>query len=106
MGKLQTLKPSVPLLHVGIQGLTTQTTRIGGRPGARIRAQHLAANPLCVECERLGLAVVADEVDHVVPLWDGGTESHNPMVNRQALCVPHHKAKSKREAEARARVGG
>lgn len=43
------------------------------------------------------------ELDHVVPLIDGG--SHDPS-NLQTLCVPCHRRKSAEEARARAWLRG
>ena len=48
-----------------------------------------------------GLLPAADiEVDHVVPLADGGGDTHN---NVQTLCRPCHKTKSDAEPRARYR---
>lgn len=56
---------------------------------------------LCQPCRLLGASVPAREVDHVRPLWDGGTDAE---ANMQAICVPCHRNKS--AAEARRRSGG
>jgi 5-methylcytosine-specific restriction protein A len=39
--------------------------------------------------------VLATEVDHVIPLAEGGTDTD---ANKQSLCHPHHAEKTKREA--------
>lgn len=44
---------------------------------------------------------VRAEYDHRVPLWAGGP---NTLENLQTLCVPCHRAKTKREAGERARL--
>jgi 5-methylcytosine-specific restriction protein A len=54
----------------------------------------LAEEPFCRLCLAEGLRVRADEVDHIVPLSQGGG---NERSNLQALCRPHHRAKSKAE---------
>ena len=59
-----------------------------------IRLAHLKRHPICVECERLGLAVPATDVDHVVALRRGGT---NAATNLQSLCHVHHSRKTARE---------
>ena len=46
-------------------------------------------------------ARLADELDHIVPLWQGGQDAPH---NRQGLCHDHHSAKS--AAEAKERNGG
>jgi len=58
----------------------------------RSRAAYLAEHPCCVVC---GDGTPATEVDHVIPLERGGTDD---WYNRQALCKPHHSAKTMRES--------
>ena len=65
--------------------------RIRGRAGQRIRAQVLAEEPFCRHCLPKGQRVRSEEVDHVVPLSQGG-ENHRS--NLQALCKPCHEAKT------------
>jgi 5-methylcytosine-specific restriction protein A len=60
----------------------------------KIRLDHLRRHPVCVECERLGLAVPGTDVDHVVPLARGGTHTG---ANLQSLCHIHHSRKTARE---------
>lgn len=56
---------------------------------------HLARHPLCVECQAKGMVVAAAEVDHIVPLADGGT---NDDENLQSLCKSCHSRKTARES--------
>ena len=58
------------------------------RKWRRIRAQYLRLHPRCVVCGE-----PATEVDHIVPLADGGTNKHG---NLQALCKSHHSQKTNR----------
>lgn len=84
--------------------ITYQDRRIRGRAGQALRAQVLAEEPYCRACLAEGKRVQATEVDHIVPLAAGGREER---ANRQALCRPHHEAKSKLErAEAQHGGGG
>lgn len=46
-------------------------------------------------CEALGCSQPASEVDHIIPLAQGG--AHCDEDNSQALCKPHHSAKTARE---------
>jgi 5-methylcytosine-specific restriction endonuclease McrA len=46
-------------------------------------------HPECAEC-----GAPATDVDHVIPLADGGS---NDIGNLQALCHSHHSAKTARE---------
>lgn len=47
--------------------------------------------PLCVMCKAEGIYRPTDEIDHVVPLSRGGSDTED---NLQGLCEPHHTAKS------------
>lgn len=69
--------------------------RIRGRRGQRIRAAFLQANPTCAHCEREGKITLAQEVDHIKPLAQGGTDTDD---NKQSLCIAHHRAKTSAEA--------
>lgn len=66
-----------------------------GAQWQKARLLYLAEHPLCVECARAGAVRPATVVDHVEPhrgdpvkFWDVG--------NWQALCKPHHDAKTAR----------
>lgn len=75
----------------------------GGRPWRRRRAFVLKRDGYvcrCEECTRLGRLLPADEVDHIVPLSQGGTDDDD---NLQAINRECHKAKTAREAAAGAR---
>ena len=61
----------------------------------KLRAAHLAANPLCAFCDRDGIATPALICDHVEPhrgdaerFWSG------PF---QSLCKPHHDGEKQRQ---------
>lgn len=49
----------------------------------RIRAQLLKEEPLCQECKRRGLSIIATIADHIIPLSRGGKTERS---NYQALC--------------------
>ena len=68
------------------------------RTWRRFRAWYLAQNPLCVECSPLGAAT---EVDHIVPIEDGGAMYDE--ANLQGLCKPHHSRKTARDKANRQR---
>lgn len=63
------------------------------------RARWLSCHPLCAECEREFRVTAASEVDHIVPLADGGADDES---NYQSLCEACHKAKTAAENKARA----
>ena len=58
--------------------------------------------PLCPVCEAQGYTVAGTEVDHIVPLSQGG--SLMDRANLQHLCVPCHEAKT-RQQRPRHRAG-
>jgi 5-methylcytosine-specific restriction protein A len=60
----------------------------------KIRARVLRERPLCVECMRVGVVTAANEVDHIIPLRDGGTHDDE---NLQPLCKSCHSKKTRRE---------
>lgn len=68
----------------------------------RLRLVKLAMNPLCEECLLHGQTVAAREVDHIMPLADGGT---NEVVNLRSLCKPCHSRKTAAQSNGRGRGG-
>lgn len=67
----------------------------------RLRLHKLALNPLCEECLTHDRVTVANEVDHILPLAQGGT---NELTNLRSLCKPCHSRKTARQS--RRGVGG
>ena len=65
-------------------------TRIIGRDGG-----------LCVVCRARGHIQPAHEVDHIIPLVDGGTDDAD---NLQAICHECHAIKTARESGHKPRV--
>jgi 5-methylcytosine-specific restriction protein A len=59
--------------------------RIRGRRAVERRRRWLFNHPLCVECKRHGRITIAEEVDHIVPLSEGGVDDES---NLQSLCAP------------------
>lgn len=69
-------------------------TRLRGRPGERQRKRRRQMHPLCAECAKLGIVRATDEIDHIIPLALGGTDTDD---NVQGLCSPHHAEKTATE---------
>jgi 5-methylcytosine-specific restriction protein A len=102
--KLQILKPKVATIPGRLQmAATLSTQRMRGRAAVDRRAQYLRLHPLCVHCTKAGRVTAATVPDHVVPLWAGGADDLE--ANGQALCDPHHDAKTSCEARMRAAGG-
>jgi 5-methylcytosine-specific restriction protein A len=68
----------------------------GVRDRNRIRERDCG---LCQQCLRGGSVSVGAAVDHIVPLWRGGSDDDS---NKELLCQPCHDAKSAVEASQRA----
>lgn len=70
------------------------TNRIRGSRLQKIRKRHFMLNPLCVDCEREGKVKVWEELDHIVALANGGTDTDD---NRVGLCREHHRIKTAKD---------
>jgi 5-methylcytosine-specific restriction protein A len=104
MARLQSLKPRVQSLNSSrIKPLvdvpdTVQRKRgyTGVKDRERIRERDLH---LCKACERKGIVRPGKDVDHIIPLWAGGSDEPD---NKELLCDECHDAKTEREAKERA----
>lgn len=67
------------------------TPRLRGRAAVAQRQRRLTLEPVCRHCSALGKTTIAEEVDHIVPLAFGGTDTDD---NVQSLCIPCHAVKS------------
>ncbi len=96
---LTTLKPRLSAASLGrVAVLTTKagtTERERGRSWQRKRESVLLGSDcMCALCK----TAAATEVDHIVPLEQGGS---NDELNLQALCRKCHLEKSREEARVR-----
>ena len=60
-----------------------------------MRKMYVAENPVCVICEERGFVSPVEEVDHIVPIRQGGAEYD--WNNLQSLCKSCHARKSAKE---------
>ncbi|RYG79405.1 MAG: HNH endonuclease [Alphaproteobacteria bacterium] len=67
------------------------TERLRGRRAVAQRKRRLQVEPLCRDCKAQGFVKVADVIDHIVPLAQGGTDDD---ANTRPLCHEHHKART------------
>lgn len=65
--------------------------RIRGRRLQAIRHAHLSDSPLCIACLKTGRPTPATQVDHIIALVNGGTDTAD---NRQSLCDACHRDKT------------
>lgn len=96
--RLSTLRPRVSTLDTRrVTATPARAERIVGDTWMRIRDRILTRDEgrcRCAECVRLGRLLPAQEVDHVVPLEEGGS---NDDANLAAINVDCHKRKSAAE---------
>ncbi len=97
--RLQTLKPRIQFAKSTVRSVSNEDQRITGSRWIKIKKIYERHHPrLCVECDRQGKVGNGDELDHIIPLWAGGTNDEH---NLQWLCVTHHKEKTAKEASIR-----
>lgn len=100
--KLTTLKTRLQSASARLPVLTQRPNVVERKRGyagvldrRRIRERDCG---LCQQCLREGRTTVGHPVDHIVPLWAGGSDDDS---NKETLCAPCHDAKSAREAKQR-----
>jgi len=83
---------------------TAIVERKRGSAGVRDREQIRERDGgLCQECKRQGRTSIGTVVDHIRPLWAGGSDDDD---NKELLCQsPCHDAKTAKEARQRASGG-
>ena len=63
------------------------TNKRYGRAWKKLRARFILLHPLCEQCKSEGRLTAAEEVHHILPLANGGT---NDEGNLMALCKSCH----------------
>ena len=85
MSKLKTLGSRIaPVKQERVAVLTTATNRMTGRRLQKRRLDMWQANPTCTKCGRVVDHPRGYELDHLVPLWQGGEDVEG---NCQILCI-------------------
>lgn len=97
---MKTLKPTIRVLDARVAKQGAAEQRITGNTRVAVIKRLARERPrLCAECYRSGMVRLGQELDHIVPLWSGGS---NDECNLQWLCKPCHADKTAREAAERA----
>lgn len=86
MAKLRTLKPKLATLPTTRKAMTTREVRTAGRALQSRRLRIWSRNPHCAMCGRLVAYPQGFELDHKVPLFQGGQDTDD---NCQVLCVDY-----------------
>lgn len=60
-------------------------------------------NPWCVDCQKAGIDTLAEHVDHIIPITQGGEQLAES--NLQSLCIPCHSRKTRVEMNAKVSDG-
>jgi 5-methylcytosine-specific restriction endonuclease McrA len=98
--RLQTLKPRIATLGAKVRTQTTASTRITGSTlQARRKRCWLRAGAKCERCGRV-VGMTQFELDHKVPLYQGGPDTDE---NCQVLCKGDtgcHAAKTREDMQA------
>lgn len=95
MAKITTIKPKIETIKTSV-GSSVGTERIRGHELQKTRKRiMLRDNYTCRHCGRV---TTKGQVDHVIPLYAGGSESDE---NRQYLCCQCHNKKSAGEEKGR-----
>lgn len=61
----------------------------------KLRKQFISANPFCIECKKFNDITLANVVDHIIPIEQGGAKRDDR--NYQSLCNYHHNVKRGKE---------
>lgn len=67
------------------------SNRITGHKAVEERRLWRLREPLCVKCKARGIVKQVDEIDHIIPLSQGGKDDET---NRQSLCFDCHRIKT------------
>ena len=84
MARLNTLKPRIQTGPGRLSVATTADNRITGRTLQAIRLDMWKQDPNCAECGRITAHPYGYEIDHIIPLHEGGADDET---NRQLLCA-------------------
>lgn len=95
MGKIATLKPRIETIKT-IALASVAVERIRGWKLIKIRNRIMRRDNYT--CRKCGRVTTKGQVDHVIPLFDGGAEADE---NRQYLCCECHEIKSAEEENER-----
>ena len=103
MARLKTVFRDVGRIPSRVRKSTTESVRIKGRALQSIRFDRWRSDPHCETCGRITAYPYGFEIDHIVPLYQGGADSDS---NRQLLCVDGPDYEGCHTAKTREDMGG
>jgi 5-methylcytosine-specific restriction protein A len=65
----------------------------------KLRNYKRLLNPICESCEKLGLIIPFNTIDHIIPISEGGAALD--LANLQTLCKQCHAIKTGKETSKR-----
>ena len=96
---MKTIKPRIASLLT--RQVARPVKRINGSSLYKLMSDFAVNHPrLCIKCKESGFIRFGDELDHIKPISEGGT---NNFANLQWLCRSCHHEKTIKEAEERGR---
>lgn len=99
MGRTKALPPRAkPMKQERARTIITSDRRITGQALQRLRLEMWSQDPWCKGCGRITAYPYGFNIDHIVPLEQGGEDAEH---NRQLLCIECHDLKTKHEAKQR-----
>lgn len=104
MAGLRMHRHGLTMSKLALATRTTATERLSGGAWDTVRTRIMTRDEgtcRCAECRAAGRLLEAHEVDHIVPVEQGGGHHDG---NLQAINRDCHKAKTASEARARARA--
>ena len=93
-----TVNPPPPRERHGWQG-SSRRAGLYDYTWQKLRAAFLAANPLCLFCQRAGRATPAHHVDHIETIADR-PELRLVWSNLRGLCESHHNQRTAQDQAA------
>jgi len=97
--KIRTIRPTIRNLEQAkLRQGGSADKRASSSVRTRMRLKLWTRNPHCANCGKLTNYPAGFEMDHIVPLSQGGADTEQ---NCQILCIDCHRAKSKNEASNR-----
>lgn len=101
--KLRVLKPQIQVASTSrvqtLQNVRGSVERKRGSAGVKDRIKIRQRDcGMCQECNRQGRVTLGTVVDHIQPLWNGGSDEDD---NKELLCDGCHESKTAREATER-----